>query len=37
MVERFEGEYAKADMSLELIDERARAARIYLEEALASV
>ncbi len=32
MVERFEGSNAKKEMSLELVNERARAARIYLEK-----
>ncbi len=37
MVERFEGEAVKAEMSAELIDERARAARVYLEKIIASL
>jgi sugar phosphate isomerase/epimerase len=37
MVERFEGESAKAEMSAELLDERARAARVYLEKIIASL
>ncbi len=37
MVERFEGDWAKADMPIELIDERARVARLYLERTLAGI
>jgi len=37
MVERFEGDWAKADMPVELIDERARIARLYLERTLAAI
>jgi sugar phosphate isomerase/epimerase len=37
MVERFEGNWAKADMPIELIDERARVARLYLERTLAGI
>ncbi len=37
MVERFEGSCVKAEMSAELIDERARAARVYLENIIAAL